>query len=990
MSNKFTITKAPYIRSVDENKSSTSKMMLDLLIALLPIIIFGFINFGLIPYIKRIDLNLWHLFRPLVNVIIGGLSSVILEGLYFFIFKKIRGFKNLLKEVHLSFSCIPGILLALTLPVTTPLWIIILGCFIANIVFKMLFGGFGHNVFNPALIAYAFVALCFSSTINTAYTEYLELTNISGATPLTNFHNVFQTSTAIVSKETIIDVYGGLWNFFFGLIPGTIGETSTLLCLVGFVYLVVRKVIDWYVPTIYVGTVFIITFVIGIVNGYNGLWFSLFHIFSGGLMFGAVFMATEPVTTPRNPIAKIIYSISIGVLTTLFRLVGSMSGGVATSILFMCLFTPMLDRFCATLRVNKIDLKRGLILSLIVVCLFGVSTYVVAKNHRINPEQMPNNEIEEENSFVIEVKGHNGPIKVEFKYSNGLITSMVPFEHNESVAYSYAVKEAFEKYPDALVNAGDKYNEIENITNATYSCDALKKAYENASKKLKTICLNGYIDVVTDNEIVVLIQGNVNLMKIKFNYDGYDIKSMILEPHDEYSIYDKNVIEALNNYPSKLIESKSEYEHLEIIQEAPVHSKKLKTAYGLVYKYLHERYANGKILKDENNNIELVINGIDNIIKVHFTYDNEKAITSMNVFDQTIELDSFISSLVSAKANYQNVENISGHDDLCNIIKNAYGCAYNYIKGKNIIERVTDTKIITTIKAQNGLIRTIFEYSGTSIVRMKVLQHSESFESEEVISDFENLQLELVKNKYYIDKVSIDINGNNSLKALQTAYVTANNYLLLDKLSNYTNGIILEVDDKDKKITVVVKGHNNPIVTEFTYNDEYEITSMIPIFHGESVAYSPWVKEAFETIPEALVNAKDKYESVENIAQATVSCNALKTAYKIAYDYLKYGVAIESETQNEIKTYVKGHNAYIRIKFEINNEEIIKMTPFEHNESVMYSEPVKNAFETIPGILVDAKEDYDSIENIANASVSINAMKKSYGFVYNYLQGGRK
>ena len=990
MANKFTIAKAPYIRSVDEKKTSTSRMMLDLLIALTPIIIFGFINNGLLPFLNNTDKNIWHLLRPLCNVFVGGFFSVLFEGLYFLIFKKVRGFKNILEEVHLSFACIPGILLALTLPVTTPLWIIVLGSFIANIIFKMLFGGFGHNIFNPALIAYAFIALCFSNTINTGYSEYLEITNISGATPLTNYQSVFGDPSLIVSKETIVDVYGGFWNFFLGLIPGTIGETSTLLCLVGFVYLVVRKVIDWYVPTIYVGTVFIITFLIGLINGYDGLWFSLFHVFSGGLMFGAVFMATEPVTTPKNPIAKIIYAISIGILTTLFRLVGSMSGGVATSILFMCLFTPLLDRFGSIIRVNKINLKRGLTLGLIIAIMLGVSSYVVAKNIRGNPEVLEENEIENENSFVIEVKGHNGPIKVEFKYDDGKIISMNPFEHNESVLYSEAVKEAFEKYPDALVNANDNYKEVENITSATYSCEALKKAYENALKKLKSICAEGYIDYVSKNKITVLISGNVELMKIDFTYDEYDISSMEVSYYNEYNNYDQNVLSELLDYPNKLIASKSEFNKLENIPSAILHSEKLKKAYELCYNYLHSRYLNGKILNDSNNEIKMIINGDNSPVNVSFVYNDELKITKINL-DKNIEgIDTFLDELVNAQGKYQNVENEANQNSLCNVIKTSFGYAYNYLSNKVVIERITDSKIISTIKGQNGLIRIMFEYSGTTLLQMKVLEHFEQLTSEEEQALFNQLQIDFVKNGYYTDKVTFD-DSNVSYKVLKTSYVGVNNYLLLDKLSNYSNGVILAIDGESRLLKVAVKGHNNPIVVEFNYDEENHITSMNPIFHGESVAYSAPVKNAFETIPDALVSSNGNIDSVDNITGATVSCNALKKAYKIAYDYLTYGVAIESETEDEIKTYVKGHNSSIRILFKINEEsKITEMIPYEHNESVMYSAPVKNAFETIPDALVSSNGNVDSVDNIAGASVSITALKKSYSFVYDYLKGGRK
>ena len=156
------------------------------------------------------------------------------------------------------------------------------------------------------------------------------------------------------------------------------GETSAILCILAFIYLVIRKTISWQVPVIYVGTVFVITLIVGLVNG-QGLWYPVFNVLSGGLLFGAVFMATEPVTTPRSPNGKIIFALGLGVLTCLFRLVGSFPEGVATSILFMCLFTPLIDRFAAKLRITKDPWKIAVKYAAIAILFIAIAGYTVFK-----------------------------------------------------------------------------------------------------------------------------------------------------------------------------------------------------------------------------------------------------------------------------------------------------------------------------------------------------------------------------------------------------------------------------------------------------------------------------------------------------------------------------------------------------------------------------------------------------------------------------------
>lgn len=376
MAKKFLLGKAPFVRRVDEGGVSTNRMMADFLIALMPIIVFSWIKNGLLPYIELNKLSsagasVITLLYPLLFVLIGGLTSFLFEMVYFYAFLKVRSFKELVSKVMGSYAIIPGVLLALILPLKTPIVALIFGCFLANIVFKMLFGGFGKNVFNPALIAYAIVTVTFS--ITTSYMNPSETLNVvTGATPLTNF------ATSTISYANVVAPYGNLWDFFIGTIPGALGETSALLCIVAYVWLVIRKVINWRVPVIYIGTVYLITLVIAIVNGY-GMWYPTFNILSGGLFFGAVFMATEPVTTPRNPQGKIIFAVGCGVLTVLFRLVGMYPEGVCTAILTMCLFTPVIDRFAATVRSTRFNYKSLLKYMAVAVLFLAIAAYTVVK-----------------------------------------------------------------------------------------------------------------------------------------------------------------------------------------------------------------------------------------------------------------------------------------------------------------------------------------------------------------------------------------------------------------------------------------------------------------------------------------------------------------------------------------------------------------------------------------------------------------------------------
>lgn len=383
MAKNFVLEKAPFIRRVDNGKVTTNQIMNDVKIALIPLIIFAWIKNGLLPFINS-NISFIQMLYPLIFVLCGGLFSVLLEGIYIGLFKyyfpnkyeinkKDFKLKTIINDVRNSHGIITGLLLAMILPLNTPIYVLLFGCFIGNIVFKMLYGGFGHNVFNPALIAYAVIMIAFWGVIsaNGGINNSLEIT--TSASPLINFKGLDE-----ITYENLIAPYGNLWSFALGFIPGAIAETSSILIILAFIYLVVRKVISWIVPVFYVGTVFIVSLIIMFINGY-GIWYPAFQILSGGLLFGAVFMATEPVTTPRSPNGKAIFGVGIGLFTLLFRFYGSLPGGVGTSILFISLFTPIIDRFSAKLRMHRTNYRSLSGYLLILFIYIVIAAYIIIR-----------------------------------------------------------------------------------------------------------------------------------------------------------------------------------------------------------------------------------------------------------------------------------------------------------------------------------------------------------------------------------------------------------------------------------------------------------------------------------------------------------------------------------------------------------------------------------------------------------------------------------
>ncbi|MCR5564711.1 MAG: RnfABCDGE type electron transport complex subunit D [Gammaproteobacteria bacterium] len=380
---KFLVSKGPYLRSADENKRTTSKIMLDVCIALLPVILLTIYKNVIKVFISGTYTSVYQALYPLLLIIIGPIFSILLELLCLFIIHKeeINNFKDLINIEKTEFGGLPGLFFVLTCPPYTPLWIVLIGIAVGEVVGKMLFGGFGQNIFNPALVGRAFIAFTFSNYLGASYLSPLEasIDAYAGATPLTFYSKL---DIANITYDNMVSPYGGLLNFFLGMTPGALGETSALAILIGGIYLAIKRVIDYRIPLVYIGVVFITTFFIGLkVDG--GIWYPTYMILSGGLFFGAFFMATEPVTSPKTPLARVIFAAFLGVLTVLFRIIGNMPEGVATAIVTMNIFGLAINQYVIKLRISGKLEKRfipGMVVMIVLFITLFTYTIVFALN----------------------------------------------------------------------------------------------------------------------------------------------------------------------------------------------------------------------------------------------------------------------------------------------------------------------------------------------------------------------------------------------------------------------------------------------------------------------------------------------------------------------------------------------------------------------------------------------------------------------------------
>ena len=313
---KLIVSSSPHIH----DKTTTTDIMRDVLIALVPAAVAGVVLFGL---------------RALLTILVCVASAVLSEFLFNVLCKRPQSIKDLS-------AAVTGLILALCLPAKTELWQAALGSVFAIIVVKCLFGGIGHNFANPAATARVFLLVAFSASVG------------GGSVPS------LSSATDLVASATPLEIikYGSdaqlpsVLNMLIGNRMGAIGETCILALILGGIYLIARKIIHWEIPVIYIGTVFVLSLLIK-----QDLTLALYEVLGGGLVLAAFFMITDYVTTPINKSGKLIFALGCGIITVLIRFWGSYPEGVSFAILLMNIVSPYIEKLCTPKPFGKVGKK---------------------------------------------------------------------------------------------------------------------------------------------------------------------------------------------------------------------------------------------------------------------------------------------------------------------------------------------------------------------------------------------------------------------------------------------------------------------------------------------------------------------------------------------------------------------------------------------------------------------------------------------------------
>lgn len=547
-------------------KHSTYQIMRDLTIGLLVIV--GY--------------SLWHLYynymsnEPFVAALLIYIVSLVVgvatEAVWGFIHKT-----NVLEQLKNGFPWITALIFALTLPIGTPLYVVAIGSFLSIFLGKLVFGGFGHNIFNPALVGRVIVHLSFGGQL-LPYVQGMNGGMIDVTTSATPAAMLASTNWMGGSafKYTIMDL-------FLGNHGGTLGETCIWLILLVGIILAIRHVFDIRIPIAYLGTVALLAGSFALFNSLDVLPYIAMHLCIGGVMFGAIIMATDPVTSPSSPLGKIIYGIGLGFLTMIIRLKANFPEGVLFSILIMNMLTPLIDSFILG-RTNKCIAKQWLTVGIcLAVSLGGVygasysiqNSIALAKEKeeiaKKKKEEAEKKKAEEEakaiqweviktisGGYVMKTKGFGGdtnPLTIEVKLSNGIIKSVKVLEYaGETPGYGKdliegtSTNEKQKEFFNKVFQGTLKYEDIDDIdvsTGATITSKGIINAIKGAidAEQTKPV-VNGNIYTYTLS--TEGFGGKQNPLKIQVSIDKAkklvrEVK--VLEYAGETPGYGKDLIE---------------------------------------------------------------------------------------------------------------------------------------------------------------------------------------------------------------------------------------------------------------------------------------------------------------------------------------------------------------------------------------------------------------------------------------------------------------
>ena len=329
MGNLLNISSSPHVR----DKSSTQSIMWCVILCLLPATVFGIYNFGL---------------KAIILIIACMVTCVLTE----FIWQKAM---KLPVTVTDGSAALTGLLLALNLSSTFPVWMAVIGSVFAIIVVKQLFGGLGQNFMNPALGARCFLMVSFAGKM-TSFTY----DSVTGPTPLAIIKNgdkAMSLADILAAGDGKTQAPTSVINMFLGNIGGTIGETSALAILIGGIVLIALKIISWKIPVCYLATFAVFALIFG-GRGFDITYLAA-ELCGGGIMLGAFFMATDYVTSPITPRGQIVFGVLLGVLTGIFRIFGASAEGVSYAIIICNLLVPLIEKVTIPVPFGKEGIKDG-------------------------------------------------------------------------------------------------------------------------------------------------------------------------------------------------------------------------------------------------------------------------------------------------------------------------------------------------------------------------------------------------------------------------------------------------------------------------------------------------------------------------------------------------------------------------------------------------------------------------------------------------------
>jgi len=565
-------------------KLSTHRIMRDLTIGLLVIVAYSlfyqFSNNGSDYGIKAL--------------LIYGVSiavALITEIVWALIHKS-----NVLEQLKNSFPLVTSIIFALTLPIGTPLYVVGIGSFIAIFFGKLVYGGFGFNIFNPALVGRVVVHLAFGGSLTTTLNSAVDA--VSSATP----------ATMLASSKWMGEGFSySLIDLFLGNHGGTLGETCIWIILLVGIVLAFRKVFDARIPVAYLGTVLILAEVYALMNGLNPITYPLVHLFIGGVVFGAVIMATDPVTSPTSPLGKILFGIGLGFITMIIRLKANFPEGVLFSILLMNMLTPLIDSFVLG-RTNQNIGKQVLtiILSLVVSigCVYGagysIQNQIAEEKAKAEEAERKKAEAEKKkaeeeansynwqvlsikgNTYTMQTTGYGGeekPLKVEVTVDGDTVKSVKVLEYAGETEYfgldliegkaSGAMKEFYDKFLTAEFKTSD-IEGVDTKTGATMTTKGLVNAIKGAievSKMERKVSGDTYTYTLTAEGY----GGADKPMKIEITIDKAKsvVKSVkVLEYAGETEYFGLDLIEgkasgAMKEFYDKFLTKEFTYEDVE-------------------------------------------------------------------------------------------------------------------------------------------------------------------------------------------------------------------------------------------------------------------------------------------------------------------------------------------------------------------------------------------------------------------------------------------